>query len=138
MNKSLIKYIISGAVVVLPAMVFAATSGTLATLVHTIISYLNIVLVLMMAVAGVMFTFYVIKYYVMPNENRSEGNTYVMYSIIGFFVILSIWGLVNIVQNSFGLGNKGNTPDSWADFSNIFPGGGSAGGSGDLGGETNL
>jgi hypothetical protein len=136
MKKSIFKYIISGAVIALPAVTFAATSGTLATLIKTIISYLNIILALMMAAAFVMFTYYVIKYFVMPNEDRKEGNTYVMYSVIGFFVILSFWGLVNIVQNSFGLGNQQNTPGSWASFTNIFPGGSSQSGS-DPAGELN-
>ncbi len=132
MNSKFTKYLVSFSIVSLPIIAFAATGGTLKDLVRVIIYYLNSALVLMMAFAIVMFTFYVIKYYVMPNENRTEGNTYVLYSIIGFFVILSFWGLVNILQNSFGLGNQ--TPGNWASFTNIFPGGNSSG-SNDFGGE---
>jgi len=126
------KYLVCGFIgttVLFPLTTHAATGATLSDFVHVIIYYLNIVLVLFMAVAIVMFTFYVIKYYVMPNENRKEGNLYVMYSVIGFFVILSFWGIVNIVQNSFGLGNDSNRPGNWDSFSNIFPGGSSSGGS---------
>jgi hypothetical protein len=125
MKKTHFKYILSIGIAVMPVTALAATNGTLKTIVSTIISYLNIALVLMMALAIVMFTFYVIKYFVLPNENRSEAGQYVMYSIIGFFVILSFWGIVNIVQNSFGLGNTNNTPGSWASFTSIFPGGSS-------------
>jgi len=126
MKKAHFKYILASSLLLVPAVTFAATSSTFKELIYTIISYLNMVLVLLMAVAVVAFTYYVVKYYVLPNENRTEGNTYVMYSIIGFFVILSFWGLVNIVQNSFGLGNLGNRPSSWASFTNIFPGGNSS------------
>ena len=129
MNKSYIKYLLTIGFISMPVIAFAATSQTLKDLVRTIISYLNVGLVLMMAFAIVMFTFYVIKYFVLPNENRSEAGQYVMYSVIGFFVIISFWGLVNIVQNTFGLSNTSNTsntPGSWASFSNIFPGGGSS------------
>ena len=106
----------------LPIVTFAATQSTLKDLIGYIINYLNYALYLLMALAVVMFVYYVVKYYIMPNENRSEGNTYVLYSVIGFFVILSFWGLVNILQNSFGLGNTvGNKPESWASFTSIFP-----------------
>ncbi len=125
MKKIHFKYIIGISLAIMPAIALAANSGTLETLITSIIKYLNMGLVLMMALAVVFFTGYVIKYYVMPNENRTEGNTYVMYSIIGFFVILSFWGLVNILQNSFGLGNS--RPGTWASFTNIFPSGGSSG-----------
>jgi len=124
MNIKYYKYIASIIATFVPVIAFAAIRGNLNDLVKVIIYYLNSGLVLMMAFAVVMFTFYVVKYYVMPNEDRTEGNTYVMYSIIGFFVILSFWGLVNILQNSFGLGNQ--TPGNWASFTNIFPGGGSS------------
>lgn len=130
MTKKHFKYTLSVLIATTPLLAFAASSGTLKTLISSIIDYLNWALVLMMALAIVYFTWNVIKYYIMTNENRTEGNTYVMYSIIGFFVILSFWGLVNILQNSFGLSNQGNTPGSWASFSNIFPGGSSSGGSG--------
>ena len=130
MTKKHLKYILGVSIATMPLLALAATDGTLKTLIASIIDHLNWALVLMMALAIVVFTWYVIKYYIMPNENRSEGNTYVMYSIIGFFVILSFWGLVNILQNSFGLSNQGNTPGSWASFSNIVPGGGSSSGGG--------
>ena len=61
----------------------------------------------MMGFAVVLFTWFVIQYYIKPNEDRKNAGQYVMYSIIGFFVILSMWGLVNILSNTFGgLGNS--------------------------------
>ena len=123
MNKKYIKYVLSFGALSLPVITFAApTSKTLNTLVvETIVPYLNLALYLMMAFAFFMFVFYVIRYFMMPNEKRAEGNTYVMYSLLGFFVILSFWGLVNILLNSFDLGNKANTPGDWGSFTNIFP-----------------
>ncbi len=86
------------------------TGGTsLCTLMNQVIQYFNWALVLLMGFAVLMFTWYVIKYYVLPNEDRKEAGQYVMYSVIGFFVILSLWGLVNILSNTFGgLGNSSN------------------------------
>ena len=66
------------------------------------------------------FVWFVVKYFILPNENRSEAGMYVMYSVIGFFVVLSVWGLVNIVSNTFGL--EGTAP-SWSTIQSLFPGG---------------
>ena len=96
----------------------ASGSATLCTLISKIIGYLNQFLFLLIALAVVTFAYYVFKYFIKPNENRDEAAKYVMYSIIGFFVILSVWGLVNILQNTFGLSN---TPTSMNQISNIFP-----------------
>ena len=117
-------YILSSALVSVPFIAFAE-KNTLATLIGQIIGYANQILVLLMGVAVVMFVFYIIKYYIKADADRKAGGLYVMYSLIGFFVILSFWGLVNILQNTFDLKNEDNRPAGWASFSNIFPGGGS-------------
>ena len=117
-------YIASSALLLTPFITFAAT-GNLGTLIDQIISYANRILVLMMGIAVVMFVFYIIKYYIKADADRTEGSKYVMYSLIGFFIILSFWGLVNILQNTFGLQNDTNRPSGWNSFTNIFPGGGS-------------
>lgn len=36
-------------------------------------------------------------------EKKEEGKEYMFWGIIGIFVMVSIWGLVGIVQNTFGL-----------------------------------
>lgn len=98
----------------------ANTSGgpTLATIIYLIIGYLNLAMYLLMAVAVVMFVWNVIQYYVKPNEERKQAGLYVMYSLIGFFVILSLWGLVNILSNTFNLGSTRPTLNS---VTNVFP-----------------
>lgn len=104
----------------------AATSKTLASIIDLIISYANKVLVLMMGIAVVAFVYHVIKYFILADSERKEAAPYVMWSLVGFFVILSMWGLVNILQNTFGLQNDTNRPAGWQSFTNIFPGGGSS------------
>jgi hypothetical protein len=85
-----------------------------------IIGYFNQALALLMGVALIIFVWYVIQYFIKPNEDRKNASSYVMWSLIGFFVILSFWGLVNILQNTFGLQNERNAP-SWSNISNLFP-----------------
>jgi hypothetical protein len=103
----------------LPLMAFASNK-TLNDLVATAAGYLNEALALLMGLAVVMFVWYVIKYFIQPSEKaRSEGSQYVMWSVIGFFVIFSMWGIVNILISTFDLGS--NSAGSWANMSNLFP-----------------
>ena len=94
---------------------------TLSTLSYLIVGYLNQALFVLMAIAIVMFVIYIIKYFIKADADRKAAGLYVLYSIIGFFVILSVWGIVNILSNTFGLSNTVNNPQSWANFVNIFP-----------------
>src|SRR3990167_8453101 len=100
----------------------------LACVINIIIGYLNQFLVLMIGLAVVIFVWYIIQYFIKPNEDRKNASLYVMYSLIGFFVILSFWGLVNILQNTFGLKNENNQPASWTSFKGLFPAGGNTSG----------
>jgi len=110
-------------IVLLPSLVFAQ-GKTLQDLVHMAISYLNIFLILLMAFAFVVVIFNIIKFYVINTEgDRKEAHMYVLYSVIGFFVILSFWGVVNIVINTFNLDSS--APSSWQQVQTIFPGSGS-------------
>ncbi len=94
---------------------------TLCTLIERVIGYLNQILFLLIALSVVVFVYYVFKYFIRADSDKKEAGSYVMYSVIGFFVILSMWGLVNILQNTFGIGNSGYSHSSWTDISNIFP-----------------
>jgi hypothetical protein len=126
MNKKIF-YTSLAASTLLPLVSFAAAK-TLSDLVYKIIGYLNQALVLLMGVAIVIFVWNIIKYFIRTDEDHKEAAPYVMWSVIGFFVILSFWGLVNILQGTFGLGNSYNRPSSWYEFGNLFPpsGGGSS------------
>ena len=116
MNKKVLG-IVSLATVIAPFMA-NAQGQTVGSLINTITSYLNDAIYLMIAFATVMFVFYVVKYFMVPSdgEKRKEAGNYVMYSVIGFFIILSFWGLVNIVRNTFGI--YGSAP---SDIQSIFP-----------------
>lgn len=126
MSKRFLQISLVGTITLFPFLVFAETK-TLASLILTIIGYLNSILYLIMGVAIVMFVFYVIKYFMRPSTDRAEAWNYVIYSIFGFFVVLSFWGIVNILTNTFNLGN--NNPSSWSSVANIFPSGGGSSGS---------
>ena len=84
-----------------------------------IASYFNQALLLLIGFAVLCFVYYVIKYFIQPNDKRSEAGQYVLYSLIGFFAIVSLWGMVNILVNTFGLGI--GSPTTWTGLNNLFP-----------------
>jgi predicted histidine transporter YuiF (NhaC family) len=75
-----------------------------------ILDYLSCLLVqsvvpLLFALAVVGFIWGVIQTTMNPEdaEKRKQGKMYMMWGIIGLFVMLSIWGLVEIITNTFGI-----------------------------------
>ncbi len=93
----------------LPLTTFAAEKRTLRDLVELVLKYFNIAIILIIGLAVVMFVWNVYKYFIAGGDNaesKKEAGLYVMWSVIGFFVILSFWGLVAILTNTFKLENS--------------------------------
>ncbi|MDO8566903.1 MAG: pilin [bacterium] len=85
-----------------------------------IINLINGILVpVLMAVAFIVFLWGVYKYFIYHGASESgekmEGRKYAMWGIIGFVIILSVWGLVAIVRGALGLpfGGSGPTPPTF-------------------------
>jgi len=82
----------------------------------SIIGIINSILVpVLMAIAFIVFLWGVFKYFILgaaEDKSREEGRQFVMWGIIGFVVILSVWGLVNVVISTLNLpgGNHPNPP----------------------------
>ena len=112
--------ILLSTLLVVPSIVFGATSMKLSDLIGKIAGYFNLALYLMMGFAVVMFVWNIVFYFIQPAQvKKAEAATYVMWSTIGFFVILSLWGLVNILINTFDLGT--GSPSTWTGINNLFP-----------------
>ncbi len=75
----------------------------------TLLYLINSILVpLLFAVAFITFLYGVARTYIFSLGDESEvkkGHRLILWGIIGFVVMISLWGLVNIVANTFGLQN---------------------------------
>ncbi len=82
--------------------------GNLQGIAGTILGLINNVAVpLVFAVAFIVFIWGVFQYFILGADDetkRETGRTYILYGLVGFFVMLSVWGLVNILANTFDLG----------------------------------
>lgn len=79
-----------------------------------IIGFINTVLVpVLFAIAFLYFVYGVYKYFILGAESdteRATGRQFVLWSIIGFAVILSVWGLVAVVSQTFNIAPGGSAP----------------------------
>lgn len=91
---------------VLPLMAFAQVRN-IQEASGLITSIINGVLVpLVFAIAFIVFIWGVFKYFIMGGSNpesREEGQKLMLYGLIGFFLMVSVWGLVNILVGTFQL-----------------------------------
>ena len=96
----------------LPLLTFAQT--TQVTNVQSagqfIITLINTVAVpVLFAVAFLVFIFGVFQFFILgrgSEEANDKGKTLMLYGLIGFVVMLCVWGLVNVLVNSVGLNSN--------------------------------
>ena len=70
---------------------------------------LNSIIPVLVALGVVYFVWGVVQYMIGGDEEaKKKGRSRIIYGIIGLAVIVSVWGFVNIIVNTFGLG--GQTP----------------------------
>jgi hypothetical protein len=69
---------------------------------------LKTILPFLFALATVAFIWGIIQFYLNPDneEKRKKGKSFIIGGLIGLFVMISMWGLVGILTNTFGVGNS--------------------------------
>lgn len=94
-----------------PLVSFAQTTGGIRGIGNQLIDLINFVLVpLLFAIAFIVFIYGVAKSYIFSRGDEGaveEGHKLILWGLVGFFVIISVWGLVNIVVDTFGLNRVG-------------------------------
>ncbi len=60
---------------------------------------------LLFTIATAAFIWGIIQYFLNPEneEKRSQGKSYMLWGIIALFVMVSMWGLVGVIGNTFGV-----------------------------------
>lgn len=62
----------------------------------------NLVIALLISLAVIWIIINIFRYLIAGEEgSRAKGGLAILYGVIGLFVILSIWGLVAILRNTF-------------------------------------
>lgn len=111
-----ISYLALASSLILPAFAFAVGIDKTVITPYTngIIDIINTLLVpVIIAIAFITFLWGVYKYFILgaaEEKERAEGKTFVMWGIIGFVTILSVWALVKLGASILGLGTGGTAP----------------------------
>ena len=98
------KFIIGALVWALPVLAFAQTTSNAFDLLALISRILNAIVPVLIAFAVVYFLYGVFSYVFTDDEDKKEKAKEVMiYGVIGIFVMVSVWGLVNILGGTLNL-----------------------------------
>ncbi|MEK7179348.1 MAG: hypothetical protein AAB727_03805, partial [Patescibacteria group bacterium] len=75
-------------------------------LIDRFIQILNALIPLIIGVALVGFLYGVAKFILAADDSskREEGRQLMIWGVIGLFVMVSVWGIVNVVAQTFGIG----------------------------------
>lgn len=81
---------------------YGANIGTLVNSINKVI--LNPFIILLFAVALVVFIYGVVRYLLSPeNETvRNESKSHMVWGIIGMFIMVSVFGIMRIILNTVG------------------------------------
>jgi ABC-type branched-subunit amino acid transport system permease subunit len=83
----------------------AIAQTTFTTIIATIGGLINQIIPILIAAALAYFIYGVIKFVIAVDADaKADARKIVVGGIIGLFVIVSIWGLVGVIQSSFGVG----------------------------------
>ena len=99
--------VILAAVLLSPVLVWAQITD-FKSLVNKIIDNINYLVALVIGLAAFVFIWGIFKYFVAGADEKKveEAQKEPLFRILGIFIMFSIWGLVNIVINTFDFKNK--------------------------------
>lgn len=111
----------SGGTVFSPMMgIGSCVGGGIYCAAQTILYVINGVLVpVLFAIAFIVFLYGIAKAYIFSHgepEEVSKGHKLVLWGIIAFAVMISVWGLVNVVANTFGLNGQYAPPQPYSPY----------------------
>jgi hypothetical protein len=106
------KFFYTGLLMFLPSIMYAQEkTRNLTDLVKLTEGFIRTFIYMIILFGVLFFVWNVFKYFIKSDDvsEKKEAGQYVMWSVIGFFVIFSLWGLVNIVRKTFNLDDTAPT-----------------------------
>ncbi|MES3005424.1 MAG: pilin [Patescibacteria group bacterium] len=104
MKKILVR--LGASLALFPALAGAQSIGGLMGLLDMANQFINRLIPFVITLALLVFLWGILKYvFSASGEGRDEAKGYMIWGIIGLFVMVSVWGLVNILVRSLALDN---------------------------------
>ncbi len=107
--KKFVNYLTPALVATMPALVFA--QGTLQSIIQDFEGMFRSLITLLILVAVAAFIWGLISYLLAgPDEDKAAAaRKYMLYGIVALAVIVAMWGLADVLLQTFGIG-KGSIP----------------------------
>lgn len=87
------------------------TQGGVKEIICRVGDILSTIVPVLMVLAIIYFVWGVINYVIASDEEaKKAGRDRIIYGVIGLAVIVGVWGLVKIVQDTFGFDNTNTNP----------------------------
>jgi hypothetical protein len=97
-------------------------TGYLSSLIRGGTNLLRQVLVFLISLAVVWFIWNIIQYTISDDEDKKgKAKEQMIWGIVGIAVMVSVWGLVSILQGVFGLDNGANANNVGGNIDNMIP-----------------
>jgi len=88
--------------------------STIGAYLESIVGFINVYLIpFLFAIAFYVFIWGIFNYFIAGGANeeqRDKGKQLVMWGIIGFVIMVSVWGLINLVTNTLNFDESGTAP----------------------------
>lgn len=106
MNKHILTKLAIGSSALLP---FIAQAQDISSALTTVQTLLNSIIPVLMILATIVFLWGVIKYITAGGDEEAlkTGRAYMIFGLIGLFVMVAVWGIVVLLINTFGVGGVG-------------------------------
>ncbi len=102
------KYIATSIVSLLPGVALAQGNQIqvtdLSSLLQGIVTILNLIFPVLVSIAVFFIVVGIFRFVLNAGdeEARKSGRSFILWGVVGVFLMLSVWGLINIVLNTFG------------------------------------
>lgn len=123
MKKTFALTTLSLAALALPLISSAATIGNVFDIGAFIIGIINnLVVPVLFAVAFIVFVYGAFEVFIVGANSadvKEKGKNLMIWGLVGFFVMVSVWGLVNILTGTIGFTNTSVTRPSASGITNL-------------------
>ena len=105
------KKIISFGAIVGVVLPFAASAVGALDIIASLARVLNAVMPILITIAVIYFVWGVIQYTVSQDEEKKKkAKGAIIQGLIGLFIIVAFWGILSVIENTFGVGPQRLNP----------------------------
>jgi len=114
--KRVFKITVGGGGMLLPFVAFAVVDFT--GFITNIQTLINKIIPVIIAITVLVFLWGVANYIMSAGdeEKRKEARQFIIWGLVGFVIMLGIWGLINVFVTAFGLGGGNQIEAPKVDF----------------------